>query len=175
LRKTIAQVKDLHIKEATEEDIPIILQFIKELAEHEGLLHEVKANEDLLAEHLFGENPKAQVIFGCVNDEPIAFALYFFNFSTFEGKPGVYLEDLYVKPSHRGKGVGTILLSYLAHLALQIGGGRLEWCVLTWNTKARAFYESIGAKPQDRIILNRVEGNKLMDLASTFRRLSVQD
>jgi len=173
LEKTTTSIENFYIREATKKDVPTILQFIRELAEHEGLLEEVKASEDSLTEHLFGENPRAQVIFGCIENEPIAFALFFYNFSTFEGKPGVHLEDLYVKPAHRGKGIGKIILSYLAHLTLQIGGRRLEWCVHTWNTKAQAFYKAIGAKPQNRIILNRLDGNELTDLASTFRKLHI--
>ena len=121
------------IKSASIEDAPLILSFIKELAEYEKLLHEVVATEEILKETLFCENAHAEVLIGYLNHEPISFALYFHNFSTFLGRPGIYLEDLFVKPAARGKGIGQKMLAYLAHLAKTRKCGRLEWWVLDWN------------------------------------------
>lgn len=153
------------IRKATVEDVPLVLRFILELAEYEGLAHEVEATEDLLRETLFGNRSSAEVVFACHEGIPVGFALYFQNFSTFQGRPGIYLEDLYVKPAWRGKGYGTALLAFLAKLTVNRNGGRLEWGVLTWNTPAREYYVSIGAKPQERFLLNRVEGQELKRLA----------
>lgn len=153
------------IRSAEAGEVPLILQFILELAEYEGLAHEVEATEELLRENLFGPKSSAEVIFGCYEGEPVGFALFFHNFSTFQGKPGLYLEDLYVRPEVRGKGCGTAMLAYLANLVLERKGGRFEWGVLTWNTPAREYYASIGAKPQERFLLNRMEGPALEELA----------
>jgi GNAT superfamily N-acetyltransferase len=136
-----------------------------ELAGYEELAHEVEATVELLREHLFGKTPRAEVVFACYEGEPVGFALFFHNFSTFQGRPGLYLEDLYVRPEMRGKGIGTALLAFLARLTMERSGGRLEWGVLTWNTPAREYYASIGAEPQDRFILNRVTGKTLEEMA----------
>jgi GNAT superfamily N-acetyltransferase len=136
----------LEIKHTSVSGIPLILSFIKELAEYEKLLHEVVATEDILKETLFGENAYAEVIIGYLNDDPISFALFFHNFSTFLSRPGIYLEDLFVKPEVRGKGIGQKMLSYLAHLAKERRCGRLEWRVLDWNKTAISFYKKLGAK-----------------------------
>lgn len=156
------------IRPATGEDVPLILQFILELAEYEGLAHEVEATEDLLRKTLFGNPPSAEVIFACHEGIPVGFALFFQNFSTFKGRPGIYLEDLYVKPAWRGKGYGTALLAFLAKMTVERNGGRLEWGVLTWNTPAREYYLSIGARPQERFLLNRMEGEEIKALADRF-------
>lgn len=154
----------MDIKFATEEDIPLILQFIKELADYEKLLHEVAATEKILKEKLFGEKKYAEVVFAYDGEEPVGFALFFHNFSTFLGKPGLYLEDLYVRPTHRSKGIGQQLLRFLAQLAKKRDCGRLEWWVLNWNKKAIDFYLKIGAIPMDEWTVFRVTGQALEEL-----------
>ncbi len=158
---------DANIKSATIEDIPLILTFIKELAEFEKLLDEVTATEEILRETLFGDNPKAEVIIAYCDNNPVGFALFFHNFSTFLGKPGIYLEDLYVKPEIRGRGVGKKMLQYLAQLTLERNCGRLEWWVLDWNQQAIDFYRSIGAIAMDEWTVQRVTGDALKKLAQT--------
>lgn len=156
------------IKPATNEDVPLILKFIKELAAYEKLLDEVVATEEILRETLFSENANAAVIFGYLNDLPVSFALYFYNFSTFLGRPGIYLEDLFVKPEARGKGVGQKMLAYLAHLAKKQKCGRLEWWVLDWNEIAIGFYQRIGAKAMSDWTVYRVCDNALDNLAASW-------
>jgi len=156
---------ELEIRFANKADVPLILKFIKELAAYEKLLHEVVATEDLLTEHLFGHQPKAEVILGYYENRPVSFALFFHNFSTFLGKPGLYLEDLYVIPEMRGKGFGKTLMVYLANLALKRGCGRFEWWVLDWNRSAIQFYQSIGAIPMSDWTVQRVTGDALIKLA----------
>ena len=156
----------LEIKSATITDIPLILTFIKDLAEYEKLLHEVVATEDVLRETLFGERRYAEVIIAYQNQQPAGFALFFHNFSTFLGRPGIYLEDLYVKPEFRGQGIGQKLLAYLARLAKERNCGRLEWWVLDWNETAINFYKSIGAQPMDEWTVFRVTGDALDKLAA---------
>jgi GNAT superfamily N-acetyltransferase len=155
----------LEISIATEDDVPLILSFIKELAEYENLSHEVYATEDLLREYLFGERRGAEVVIGHHGEDPAGFALFFHNFSTFLGRPGIYLEDLYVTPELRGKGVGRALLTYLAKLAKERNCGRLEWSVLDWNEPAIKLYESIGAVPMDEWTVYRLTGETLDGLA----------
>jgi GNAT superfamily N-acetyltransferase len=159
-------IPDFHIRRTTVEDVPRILTFIRELAAYEKLANEVVATEELLREHLFGPRPAAEVVFGELAGQPVAFALYFRNFSTFLGRPGIYLEDLYVDPSLRGRGVGTAMLAYLAFLAQEEGCGRLEWWVLDWNEPARSFYRSIGAEPMEDWTVHRVSGEDLTRLAA---------
>jgi GNAT superfamily N-acetyltransferase len=161
-------VNTFEIKSANIDDIPLILSFIKELAEYEKLLHEVVATEEILKETLFGENVHAEVVIGYLNRKPISFALYFHNFSTFLGRPGLYLEDLYVKPEARGQGIGQKMLAYLANLAKSRNCGRFEWWVLDWNETAIGFYKRIGAKPMDEWTVYRVTGQALDDLAATW-------
>ena len=156
------------IRPARPDEVPLVLRFIVELAEYEGVAHEVNATEELLRENLFGPKPSAEVLFGCFQGVPVGFALFFNNFSTFQGKPGIYLEDLYVRPEMRGRGFGTAMLAYLAGLTLERSGGRFEWGVFTWNTPAREYYLSIGARPQERYLLNRLEGPALQSLAARF-------
>lgn len=156
------------IKRAESADVPLILSFIKELAEYEKLLHEVVATEAILQETLFGEHSHAEVIIGYLDHKPVSFALYFHNFSTFLGRPGIYLEDLYVKPEARGKGIGQKILGYLAQLAKKRKCGRLEWWVLDWNETAIGFYKRIGAKPMDEWTVYRVTGDALDNLATTW-------
>jgi GNAT superfamily N-acetyltransferase len=154
------------IRDATVEDVPLILAFIRDLAEYEKLLHEVVATEEMLRETLFGNRPVAEVVIGYLDNQPVSFALFFHNFSTFLGRPGLYLEDLFVKPEARGKGIGKMMLAFLAKLAKDRGCGRLEWWVLNWNEPAIKFYRSIGAIPMDEWTVNRVTGDALDKLAS---------
>jgi GNAT superfamily N-acetyltransferase len=156
----------LEIRIATEADVPLILSFIKELAGYERLSHEVSATEDLLRKSLFGERQGAEVVVGYRGDEPAGFALFFHNFSTFLGRPGIYLEDLYVKPELRGQGVGRSMLAYLAKLAKERDCGRLEWSVLDWNEPAIKLYKSIGAVPMDEWTVYRLTGEALDELAA---------
>ena len=149
------------IRPATEDDVPIILSLIRELAEYERLSHEVVATEGLLRESLFGERRGAEVLIACCKGAPAGFALFFHSFSTFLGRPGIYLEDLYVKPKFRGRGIGRALLAHLARLAKECGCGRLEWAVLDWNEPAIKLYKSIGAVPMDEWTVYRVTGERL--------------
>lgn len=146
----------LIIRETTEEDIPRIFTLIRELAEYEKLSHSVTADEELLKKNLFGKNKYAQVVFAEYEGEIAGQALFFFNFSTFKGKPGIYLEDLYVRPAYRKRGIGKALLMYLIELAKDKDCGRVEWVVLNWNQPAIDFYKSIGAKPLDDWIVFRL-------------------
>jgi len=152
---------DFRIRPATEGDAPLILQFIKELAHYERLLDEVVATEESLRETLFGARAYAEVSLGYLADTPAAFALYFHNYSTFLGRPGIYLEDLYVREEFRGRGLGGAMLRHLARLALERGCGRLEWAVLNWNEPAINFYKGLGAAPMDEWTVFRVTGEAL--------------
>jgi GNAT superfamily N-acetyltransferase len=155
----------LRIEPATPADVPMILRLIRELAEFERLLHEVTATEEQLHEHLFGPRPKAEVIMGRLPDGEVAgFALYFHNFSTFLAKPGIYLEDLYVRQHYRGRGYGEQLLRRLAGIAVERNCGRLEWSVLDWNQRAIDFYKSLGAVPMNEWTIYRVTGSALQKL-----------
>ena len=164
--KTI--VPEFALRPATEEDTSIILSFIRALAEYENLLHEVVATEEILQNTLFGDRPVAEVILGYWHDEAVSFALFFHNFSTFLGQPGLYLEDLYVKPEMRGRGIGKTMLAYLAKLAVERGCGRFEWSVLDWNEPAIRVYRAIGAEGLDEWTVQRVTGEALERLAQSF-------
>jgi GNAT superfamily N-acetyltransferase len=157
---------ELEIRGAAEDDVPLLLSLIKELAEYERLSHEVAATEDALRDSLFGEPRVAEALLAYLGDEPAGFALFFHNFSTFLGKPGIYLEDLYVRPEFRGAGVGRALLVHLAGLAKERNCGRLEWSVLDWNEPAIGFYRSIGASPVSGWTVYRVTGEALEELAA---------
>ncbi len=157
---------EIEIRVATEDDVPLVLSLIKELAEYERLSHEVVVTEEMLRDSLFEERRVAEVVLGYLGDDPAGFALFFHNFSTFLGKPGIYLEDLYVKPEFRGAGVGRALLVYLAKLARERGCGRLEWWVLDWNEPAIRFYKALGAVPMEDWTVYRVMGEALDGLAS---------
>ena len=154
----------LIIRPATRADLPLIAQFIRDLAEYEKLVHEVRFDEATLAGHLFGSRPMAEVVIGEVGGEPQGFALFFHNFSTFEGRPGLYLEDLFVRPAARGPGLGRALLAHLAALAVERGCARLEWSVLDWNAPAIGFYEKLGARAMSDWTIMRVDGEALADL-----------
>jgi GNAT superfamily N-acetyltransferase len=156
---------NLRIERAREHDVPLILSFIKELAEYERLSHEVVATEELLRESLFGERAVSEVVIAYEGDQAVGFALFFHNFSTFLGRPGIYLEDLYVQPRARGKGIGRALLIYLARLAKERGCGRLEWAVLDWNEPAIRFYQGLGAVPMHEWTVFRATGESLDKLA----------
>jgi GNAT superfamily N-acetyltransferase len=147
--------------------VPLILGLIKELAEYEKLSDEVVADEETLRRNLFGEGHRgAEVVVAEHDGEPVGFALFFHNFSTFLGRPGLYLEDLYVRPAFRGRGAGKALLAHLAALAKERGCGRMEWWVLDWNEGAIGFYESIGAEAMDEWTVYRVTGEALERLAA---------
>jgi GNAT superfamily N-acetyltransferase len=150
---------------AVERDIPLVLSFIRKLAEYEKLSDQVVATEELLREGLFGQRRVAEVVLAYLADEPAGFALYFHNFSTFVGRPGIYLEDLFVEPAHRGSGVGKALLAYVAKVAVERGCGRFEWAVLDWNTPAIDFYKSLDAVPLDDWMLFRLTGDALRSVA----------
>jgi len=159
----------LTIREATRADVPLILTFIRELAEYEKLLHEVEATEADLAETLFGARPYAEVVIAESEGNPAGFALFFHNYSTFAGRPGIYLEDLYIRPEARGKGIGRALLAHLAETALTRSCARLEWAVLDWNRPAIGFYESLGAKAMDEWTVYRLSGETLRRASARSR------
>jgi len=159
----------VRILPAGEHDIPLIHSFIRELAEYERLLHEVVATEEELRRTLFGPRPAAEIVIAYDAAQPAGFALFFQTYSTFLGKPGLYLEDLFVRPSARGKGIGRKLLIHLARLAIERKYGRLEWRVLDWNETAIRFYRSIGATPLDDWTVFRMTGDALHALADNRR------
>ena len=152
------------MRPAEKRDVGVIMGFIKDLAEYEGLAHEVVADEASLERSLFGEHPVAEALIAEFETTPIGFALYFPTFSTFVGRPGLYLEDLYVRPNMRGKGVGTLLLQHVARLARGRGCGRLEWSVLTWRQPASRFYEALGARAMDDWTVYRLTDDHLSKL-----------
>jgi len=153
------------IRSATPADLPLIAQFIRDLADYEKLAHEVRFDEATLGEKLFGPRPYAEVAIGEIDGAAQGFALFFHNFSTFEGRPGIYLEDLFVRPGARGSGLGKALLAHLATLSIERDCARLEWSVLDWNTPSIGFYRSLGAKPMDEWTVMRVDGEALDALA----------
>ena len=154
------------IRPAELDDVPEIFVLIKELADYERLLDEVVATEELLEETLFGENSNAEVLLAFDGNQVLGFALYFHTFSTFLGRPGIYLEDLFVREFARGKGIGEALLRRISRCALEMGGGRLEWSVLDWNEPAISFYKKMGAVPLDEWTMFRITGEKLKELAA---------
>lgn len=156
----------IRIRPAAPADVPTIVRFIRELAEYEKLLHECATSESELARHLFAERPIIEAVVGELDGTPQGFALFFTNFSTFVCKPGIYLEDLYVTPHARGKGLGKALLLHLARECVRRGYGRLEWSVLDWNTPAIDFYRSLGAVAMDDWTVMRVAGEALTRLGS---------
>jgi GNAT superfamily N-acetyltransferase len=155
------------IRPATPTDLSLILSFIRGLAEYERLLDECVATEDLLREHLFGARPYCEVVIAEDAEGPAGFALFFHNYSTFLAKPGIYLEDIFVRPERRGHGLGKALLVHLAKLAVERGCGRLEWSVLDWNEPSIGFYRSLGARLMDEWTICRVSGEALVELAGT--------
>ncbi len=153
------------LRSATSDDVPVIAELIRGLARFEKLEQEVVMTEELLASGLFGERPYAEVVLAEDDGRPVGFALFFHNFSTFLGRPGIYLEDLFVLPGQRGSGIGRMLLAHLARLAVERGCGRLEWAVLDWNRDAIKFYERLGARPNSDWTVYRLAGEALTGLA----------
>jgi GNAT superfamily N-acetyltransferase len=158
------------IEPGTPKDVPLILQMIKGLAEYEKLSDQVVATEDRLRESLFGPHPAAEVVIGYAGDQPAGFALFFHTYSTFLGQRGLYLEDLFVYPQWRGKGLGRQLLAHLARIAVERGCGRMEWSVLDWNEQAMRVYRGIGATPLDDWTICRLTGDALHRLAMPEQR-----
>lgn len=157
---------EVRLRPAVQSDVPAILGFIRELAAYEKLEHQVVASEALLSEHLFGARPAAEVVIAELDGHPVGFALFFQNFSTFLGRPGLFLEDLYVQPHARGKGLGKALLVHLARLAVTRGAGRFDWNVLDWNEPAIGFYKRLGADVLPDWRTCRVTGGALRALAN---------
>ena len=153
------------IRAAVRADAPLVLGFIRELALYEHLEHQVVATVEDIEAALFGARPYAEVVFACLDGVPLGFALFFHNFSTFLGKPGIYLEDLFVRPQARGLGLGRRLLAWLARTTLERGGARLDWAVLDWNAPSIGFYRSLGAVPLDEWTTFRMSGAALEALA----------
>ena len=158
----------LSIRPAAPADLPLIAELIRALADYEQLAQEVRFDVAVLGEKLFSKRPYAEVLIGEIDGTAQGFALFFHNFSTFEGKPGIYLEDLFVRPEARGSGLGKALLSRLAALAVERDCARLEWSVLDWNAPAIGFYQSIGARLMDGWTGMRVDGQQLVDLGKPF-------
>jgi GNAT superfamily N-acetyltransferase len=159
-------VREFRIRPASEQDVPVVLRMIKALAEYEKLADQVVATEDGLREALFGERRFGEVVIGFAGDEPVGFALFFHNFSTFRGAPGLYLEDLFVEPRWRGHGFGRRLLQHLAGIAVARGCHRMEWAVLDWNEPAIQFYRRAGARSLDDWRIFRLANDPLTDLAA---------
>lgn len=159
-------MSEITIRPATAGDTPVILGFIRALAQYERLEHEVVATETSLRQTLFGAHPYAQVVLACEAEKALGFALFFHNYSTFKGAPGIYLEDLFVLPEARGRGIGQQLLTWLARTAVARGCARLEWAVLDWNEPAIGFYKRLGAVPMDEWTVFRVTGEALTALAA---------
>ena len=155
------------LRAATAADVPQIVAFIRALAEYERLLHEVVATEAGMRQALFGPRPYAEVVLAEDDGTPIGFALFFHTFSTFLGQPGLYLEDLFVVPEARGRGVGRALLAHLSQVAIERGCGRVEWAVLDWNAPAIRFYDSLGARPNSEWTVYRLTGEPLAALAAS--------
>jgi GNAT superfamily N-acetyltransferase len=161
------KLENLLIRRAHVEDVPVILGLIRDLATYERAPDEVAATEEQLVDVLFGEKPAAEVLLAFEKESPVGFAVYFYNFSTWLGRPGLYLEDLFVKPEKRGKGYGRALLVELAKIARDRGCGRMEWAVLDWNEPAIKFYRSLGAKPMHEWTVFRLTGNEIARLANS--------
>jgi GNAT superfamily N-acetyltransferase len=156
----------LKIRPAERSDVPLILQFIRELAEYEKLAHEAVATPEALLRDGFSERPYFRVLIAEWDGQSAGFALYFYNYSTFQGRPGIYLEDVFVRPAFRGKGIGKALLLHLARVAVEEGCGRFQWQVLDWNTSAIQFYESLGARVMKEWLTMRVSGEALEKLGA---------
>ena len=161
------ETENFEIREAVETDIPLVLHFIKELAEYEKLSDIVEADEELLRESMFGEDSNTMALLAFQDGEPVGFAVYFYNFSSFVGRMGMYLEDLYVSPAMRGKGFGKALLKKLAQIAIEKKCGRLEWVVLDWNESAIEFYKTLGAETLDAWTMYRLNEKEIETLATS--------
>jgi GNAT superfamily N-acetyltransferase len=156
---------DVRIQQATAADVPLVLRMIKALAEYEQLTREVVATEAKVRESLFGSNPSAEAVIARVDGQPAGFAVWFYSYSTFLGRPGLYLEDLFVLPEWRGRGIGRALLRHLARIAVSRDCGRMEWAVLDWNELAIRFYRGLGARPMSDWTVYRLTGDDLTRLA----------
>jgi GNAT superfamily N-acetyltransferase len=167
-QKMSPALEEIRIAPAVESQVPLILSFIRKLAEYEKLSDQVVADEGLLRESLFGSRPAAEAVIAYLGEEPAGFAVFFHNFSTFSGRLGIYLEDLFVEPKFRSKGIGKALLVHLAKLTLERGGVRLQWSVLDWNEPAIQFYQKLGARALDDWTVYRVSGEELRMLAETL-------
>ena len=157
------------LRQARMEDVDLILELIRGLAEFEKLSHQVQVTREQLQSTLFGARPAAEVVLAFDGENVVGFAVFFANFSTFLGKPGLYLEDLYVQPAHRGQGFGKLLLAFLARKAVDMNCTRVEWSVLDWNQPAIDFYRSIGARPMDGWTVQRLDGERLAGFAKEFK------
>jgi GNAT superfamily N-acetyltransferase len=157
--------RDFTLREAGPEDLPVLLGFVRKLAEYERLADQVRATEDDLRASLFGPSPRAHALLAETGDGPVGFAVWFYNFSTFAGRAGIYIEDVFVEPSHRGRGIGRGIFSHLARRAMAEGCPRVEWAVLNWNAPAIGFYRGLGARPMDEWTVQRMSGAALMALA----------
>jgi len=157
----------VHVRVASPADAPLIMQFIRDLAEYERLLHEVSCTEADLRRDLFGENPRCFCDIAEADGQPVGFALWFYNYSTFLGQAGIYLEDLFVEPGARGVGAGKALLARLAQRCVEADLGRLEWSVLNWNAPSIAFYDSLGATRKEDWTVRRLDGDALVRLAES--------
>lgn len=160
-------IEGFRVRRATEEDVPLIFKFICDLASYENLLHEVKSTEDILMQSIFVEHA-CKVVIAEFEEKPIGFALYFHNFSTFEGRPGLYLEDLYIEPQFRNRGFGKKLLQFLGYEAVRLNCKRFEWWCIDWNTPSIEFYKSLGAVPMDEWTVYRIDGEVLKQMAVDF-------
>ena len=159
----------ISIRPATSADLPLIAQLIRDLAEYEKLADDVRFDQAVLGQKLFGPRPYAEVLIGEIDGQPQAFALFFHNFSTFEGRPGIYLEDLFVRPEARGSGLGKALLAHLAALTIERDCARLEWSVLDWNAPAIGFYQKLGARLMEDWTVMRLDGANLSQLGAATR------
>jgi GNAT superfamily N-acetyltransferase len=158
----------IRIERAVEAHAPLILYFVRQLAEYEKLLHKVEADEASIRESLFGPKPCAEVLIAYLDEQAAGFAIFFPTYSTFLAKPGIYLEDVFVEPKFRGHGVGKALLAHLAKLTLERGGARFEWSVLNWNEPSIQFYKGLGGEPLDEWTSYRLTGERLKKLAETL-------
>ncbi len=168
LRQISTKIPELNLRFAQVQDVPLVYDFIEKLAEYEERLDQVVVTETTLHDVLFGERPAAEVIFAEYENEPVGFALFFQTFSTFSGRTGIYIEDLFVEPEMRGRGIGQTMLNYLAKLVEIRGGRKLEWTVLTWNEPAINFYKKLGAHPKDEWTLYQIDDEALHALAQAF-------
>jgi GNAT superfamily N-acetyltransferase len=158
-------IQPIHYRQATEADVSLIFGYIKKLAEYEKLLHEVVATEDNIRQSLFCADPKAFCVLAEQGETPVGFAICFYNYSTFQGKPGIYIEDIFVEPEFRGQGVGKRFFNYLAKKALEEDCGRIQWWVLDWNEPSIYFYKKLGAKAMDEWTVFRLEGSSIQEIA----------
>jgi GNAT superfamily N-acetyltransferase len=166
MMKSVKEIPQFAIRGASKTDVPVILAFIKELADYERLSHEVTATEEILRETLFGRRRTAEVAIGYFKSQPVGFVLFFHNYSTFLGQPGIYIEDLFIHEAFRRRGFGTALLRHVARLATERGCGRLEWSVLDWNEPAINFYRKLGAVPMKEWTVFRLTGKALGQLGA---------